>query len=61
VSATAPAHAETAKAVNLLLTNPGTLMDYIDVPVGQARALVHQRRAQASRAAGALPPRQPRL
>lgn len=28
---------DTAKAVNLLLTNPGELMDYINAPVGQAR------------------------
>jgi alcohol dehydrogenase class IV len=27
---------DTAKAVNLLLTNPGELMDYINVPVGKA-------------------------
>jgi hydroxyacid-oxoacid transhydrogenase len=32
---------DTAKAVNLLLTNPGTLMDYINAPVGQARAPVN--------------------
>ena len=29
---------DTAKAVNLLLTNPGDLMDYINAPVGRARA-----------------------
>ena len=29
---------DTAKAVNLLLTNPGDLMDYINAPVGKARA-----------------------
>jgi alcohol dehydrogenase class IV len=29
---------DTAKAVNLLLTNPGELMDYINAPVGRARA-----------------------
>ena len=28
---------DTAKAVNLLLTNPGGLMDYINAPVGRAR------------------------
>ncbi|WP_262698783.1 MULTISPECIES: hydroxyacid-oxoacid transhydrogenase [Streptomyces] len=28
---------DTAKAVNLLSTNPGTLMDYINAPVGRAR------------------------
>ncbi|HCB07121.1 MAG TPA: alcohol dehydrogenase [Nocardioides bacterium] len=28
---------DTAKAVNLLLTNPGELMDYVNAPVGQAR------------------------
>jgi hydroxyacid-oxoacid transhydrogenase len=32
---------DTAKAVNLLLTNPGGLMDYVNAPVGQARAPVH--------------------
>ena len=32
---------DTAKAINLLLTNPGTLMDYINAPVGQARAPVN--------------------
>ena len=31
---------DTAKAVNLLLTNPGELMDYINAPVGKARAPV---------------------
>jgi hypothetical protein len=29
---------DTAKAIDLLLTNPGGLMDYINAPVGQARA-----------------------
>ena len=29
---------DTAKAVNLLLTNPGELMDYINAPVGKAHA-----------------------
>lgn len=29
---------DTAKAVNLLTTNPGELMDYINAPVGRARA-----------------------
>ncbi len=29
---------DTAKAVNLLLTNPGELMDYINAPVGRASA-----------------------
>ncbi|WP_372734907.1 hydroxyacid-oxoacid transhydrogenase [Nocardioides sp.] len=29
---------DTAKAVNLMLTNPGELMDYINAPVGKARA-----------------------
>jgi len=33
---------DTAKAVNLLLTNPGELMDYINAPVGQATAPVNQ-------------------
>jgi hydroxyacid-oxoacid transhydrogenase len=28
---------DTAKAVNLLLTNPGELMDYVNAPVGKAR------------------------
>ena len=32
---------DTAKAIDLLLTNPGTLMDYINAPVGQARAPVN--------------------
>jgi alcohol dehydrogenase class IV len=31
---------DTAKAVNLLLTNPGELMDYINAPVGKARSPV---------------------
>ena len=29
---------DTAKAVNLLLTNPGELMDYVNAPVGKGRA-----------------------
>jgi hydroxyacid-oxoacid transhydrogenase len=29
---------DTAKAVNLLITNPGELMDYINAPVGKAQA-----------------------
>src|SRR3954449_8552187 len=29
---------DTAKAVNLLTTNPGELMDYINAPVGRAQA-----------------------
>jgi alcohol dehydrogenase class IV len=33
---------DTAKAVNLLLTNPGGLMDYVNAPVGQAQAPVHE-------------------
>jgi hydroxyacid-oxoacid transhydrogenase len=32
---------DTAKAVALLLTNPGELMDYINAPVGRARAPEH--------------------
>lgn len=32
---------DTAKAVNLLVTNPGELMDYINAPVGKATAPVH--------------------
>jgi alcohol dehydrogenase class IV len=32
---------DTAKAINLLTTNPGELMDYINVPVGQGRAPVN--------------------
>ena len=32
---------DTAKAVNLLLTNPGELMDYINAPVGKARPPVY--------------------
>ena len=31
---------DTAKAVNLLLTNPGELMDYVNAPVGKALAPV---------------------
>jgi len=31
---------DTAKAVNLLLTNPGELLDYINAPVGKAQAPV---------------------
>jgi alcohol dehydrogenase class IV len=32
---------DTAKAVNLLLTNPGELLDYVNAPVGGGRAPVH--------------------
>ena len=32
---------DTAKAVNLLTSNPGELMDYLNVPVGRARAPQH--------------------
>ncbi|QNN51387.1 hydroxyacid-oxoacid transhydrogenase [Nocardioides mesophilus] len=32
---------DTAKAVNLLTTNPGELMDYVNVPVGQGRSPVN--------------------
>ena len=32
---------DTAKAINLLSTNPGELMDYINAPVGQGRAPVN--------------------
>ncbi|MCW2830203.1 MAG: alcohol dehydrogenase, partial [Aeromicrobium sp.] len=32
---------DTAKAVNLLLTNEGELMDYVNAPVGRARAPRH--------------------
>ncbi|MCD6639578.1 MAG: iron-containing alcohol dehydrogenase [Nocardioides sp.] len=32
---------DTAKAVDLLLTNPGELMDYVNAPVGGARAPEH--------------------
>jgi alcohol dehydrogenase class IV len=32
---------DTAKAVNLLLTNPGELMDYVNAPVGRATAPVN--------------------
>jgi alcohol dehydrogenase class IV len=32
---------DTAKAVNLLLTNPGELMDYINAPVGKAQSPVN--------------------
>jgi len=32
---------DTAKAVNLLVTNPGELMDYINAPVGKATAPVN--------------------
>ncbi len=32
---------DTAKAVNLLLTNPGELLDYVNVPVGGGRAPVN--------------------
>jgi alcohol dehydrogenase class IV len=33
---------DTCKAVNLMLTNPGELMDYINVPVGKGAAPVNQ-------------------
>jgi hydroxyacid-oxoacid transhydrogenase len=33
---------DTAKAVNLLVTNPGELMDYVNAPVGKAKAPVHE-------------------
>lgn len=33
---------DTAKAVNLLLTNPGELMDYVNAPVGAGRAPAHR-------------------
>jgi alcohol dehydrogenase class IV len=33
---------DTAKAVDLLLTNPGELMDYVNAPVGKARAPVKE-------------------
>ena len=32
---------DTAKAVNLLCTNPGDLLDYVNAPVGKGRAPVH--------------------
>lgn len=32
---------DTAKAVNLLVTNPGDLMDYVNAPVGRAQAPQH--------------------
>ena len=32
---------DTAKAVNLLLTNPGQLLDYVNVPVGRGRSPAH--------------------
>jgi hydroxyacid-oxoacid transhydrogenase len=32
---------DTAKAINLLTTNPGELMDYVNAPVGRARAPVN--------------------
>lgn len=32
---------DTAKACNLLLTNPGDLMDYVNAPVGKATAPAH--------------------
>ena len=32
---------DTAKAVNLLVTNPGDLMDYVNAPVGKARDPEH--------------------
>jgi hydroxyacid-oxoacid transhydrogenase len=33
---------DTAKAVNLLCSNPGELLDYVNVPVGKGRAPEHQ-------------------
>jgi len=33
---------DTAKAVNLLVTNPGDLMDYVNAPVGKARTPAHE-------------------
>jgi hydroxyacid-oxoacid transhydrogenase len=33
---------DTAKAVNLLLTNPGELMDYVNAPVGKGRPPVNE-------------------
>jgi hydroxyacid-oxoacid transhydrogenase len=33
---------DTAKAVNLMVTNPGELMDYINEPVGRAKAPMHE-------------------
>ncbi|WP_134767010.1 hydroxyacid-oxoacid transhydrogenase [Nocardioides sp. 1609] len=33
---------DTAKAVNLLTTNPGELLDYINAPVGKAQAPTHR-------------------
>jgi hydroxyacid-oxoacid transhydrogenase len=33
---------DTAKAINLLTTNPGDLMDYINAPVGKGAAPTHQ-------------------
>ena len=33
---------DTAKAVNLLTTNPGELMDYLNAPVGRAQAPVNR-------------------
>ncbi|SFP91233.1 Alcohol dehydrogenase, class IV [Geodermatophilus dictyosporus] len=33
---------DTAKAIDLLSTNPGELMDYVNVPVGKGRAPEHQ-------------------
>ncbi len=32
---------DTTKAVDLMLTNPGTLMDYVNAPVGEGRAPTH--------------------
>ena len=32
---------DTAKAVNLLTTNPGELLDYVNAPVGKGRAPEH--------------------
>ena len=47
---------DTAKAVNLLTTNPGELMDYINAPVGRARAPRARRSSPWSRC---RPPRAP--
>lgn len=33
---------DTAKAVNLLTTNPGALTDYLNAPIGRGRAPIHQ-------------------
>lgn len=32
---------DTAKAINLMLTNPGTLLDYVNAPLGGGRAPTH--------------------